>query len=251
MTDMTAAHPVPPPEEKPLSEVERVVDTYIAPSKTFTDIRRSANWLMPVLLLIIATEALVFVADRKVGFAKMAENGLALQPKAAARLDQLPPDKRAEQMQVVVKITAYSSYLSFAIVIVFLLIVSVVLLMTFSFGMGAELTFNQCTAVVMYASLPLIVKNLLAILALAIGSGEGFLLQNPLASNPSGLVDPSSHFLYSLATQVDLFMIWTLVLAGIGFACVTRKKQGTCLGVVFGWWAIWVLGISGVSAAFA
>lgn len=248
---MTTAAPVPPPRPQPLSGFERVVDTFVAPSKTFTDIRRSANWLVPLLLLIIFTEALVFVADRKVGFEKMAENGLVLQPKAAARLDQLAPEQRDKQMQTVVKVTAVSSYLSPAIIVVILLIVATVLLCTFNYGFGAELTFNQSVAVVMYASLPGIIKSLLAILALAVGSGEGFLLQNPLASNLSPFVSPNSSFLYPVALNLDVFTIWTLALSGIGFACLTKIKVGTCLGVVFGWWAIWVLGLAGISAAFS
>ncbi len=246
----TASVP-PPPQPEPLSEVERVVDTFVAPTKTFTDLRRSANWLVPLLLLIVFTESLIFVADRKVGFEKMTENGLALQPKQAAKLDSLPPEDRAKQMQTVVKFTAVASYGSPVFVVVFLLIIAAVLHATFNFGMGTELTFNQTIAVVMYASLPGIIKSLLAILALAVGSGEGFILQNPLASNLSGLVDPSSHVLYSIATQVDVFTIWTLVLAGIGFACLTKVKRGTCLGIVFGWWTIWVLGLAGVSAVFS
>jgi len=248
---MTSASAVPSPPPEPLSQIERVVDTFVAPSKAFTDLRRSANWLVPLLLLIVFTEALVFVANRKVGFEKMTENGLALQPKQAAKLDQLSPEDRAKQMQTVVKFTAVASYGSPVFVVVFLLIIAAVLLATFNFGMGAELTFNQSIAVVMYASLPGIIKALLAMLALAVGSGEGFILQNPLASNLSGFVDPSSHLLYSIATQVDLFMIWTLVLAGIGFACLTKVKRGTCMAVVFGWWAAWVLGISAIGAAFS
>ena len=248
---MTSASAVPSPPPEPLSQIERVVDTFVAPSKAFTDLRRSANWLVPLLLLIVFTEALVFVANRKVGFEKMTENGLALQPKQAAKLDQLSPEDRAKQMQTVVKFTAVASYGSPVFVVVFLLIIAAVLLATFNFGMGAELTFNQSIAVVMYASLPGIIKALLAMLALAVGSGEGFILQNPVASNLSGLVDPSSHLLYSIATQVDLFMIWTLVLAGIGFACLTKVKRGTCMAVVFGWWAAWVLGISAIGAAFS
>ncbi len=57
-------------------------------------------------------------------------------------------------MQTVVKVTSVSSYLSPAIIIVFLLIVAAVLLATLNYGMGAEVGFNQSVAVVMYASLP-------------------------------------------------------------------------------------------------
>ena len=78
-----------PLEQKPLSEVERVVDTFVAPSKTFTDLRRSANWFVPWLLLAIISVAMVFVVDKKLGIEKVVENQMALQPKQAAKLDQL------------------------------------------------------------------------------------------------------------------------------------------------------------------
>ena len=248
---MTSTAPVPPLETTPLSEVERVVDTFVAPVKTFTDLRRSANWLVPAVLLILGTLALVFVAERKLGFERISENQLALQPKQAARLDQLSPEDRARQMQLVIKINRIGSYVSPAIVLIFLIIIAAVLLGTFNFGLGAELRFGQCLAVVMYASLPGVIKELLAILALAMGGGAAFTFQNPVASNLSGLVDTSSHFLYAVAMQLDIFAIWTLLLAGVAFSCLTKVKRGTCLAVVFGWWVVFVLGIAGFSAAFS
>ena len=248
---MTSTAAVPPLETAPLSEVERVVDTFVAPVKTFTDLRRSANWLVPAVLLILGTLALVFVAERKLGFERISENQLALQPKQAARLDQLSPEDRARQMQLVIKINRIGSYVSPAIVLIFLIIIAAVLLGTFNFGLGAELRFGQCLAVVMYASLPGVIKELLAILALAMGGGAAFTFQNPVASNLSGLVDINSHFLYSVSVAVDVFNIWTLILTGIGFSCLTKLKRETCLAVVFGWWITYVLVASGLSAAFS
>ncbi|MGA7459344.1 MAG: YIP1 family protein, partial [Candidatus Korobacteraceae bacterium] len=60
-----------------------------------------------------------------------------------------------------------------------------------------------------------------------------------------------SHFLYSVATSVDLFTIWTMVLTGIAFSCLTKVKRGTCMAVVFGWWLLVVLVGAGISAAFS
>src|ERR1700759_4269713 len=99
---MSAAAPVLPTEEKPLSAVERVVDTFVAPTKTFIDLRRNSNWLVPAVLLILSTIAVVSVADKKIGFPKIVENQMALQPKAAERLDKLSPDDRAKQMETIV-----------------------------------------------------------------------------------------------------------------------------------------------------
>jgi hypothetical protein len=57
--------------------------------------------------------------------------------------------------------------------------------------------------------------------------------------------------LYSLATAVDVFMIWTLVLTAIGFTCVSKVKSATAYGVAFGWWAILTLAVSALGAAFS
>lgn len=240
-----------PLEQKPLSEVERVVDTFVAPSKTFSDLRRNANWFVPWLLLAIASVAMVLVVDKKLGMEKVVENQMALQPKAAARLDQLTPEQRASQIQTIVKFNRVIGYAYPVVLVVILAIIAAVLMATFNFGLGAELSFNQSLAVSMYASLPGILKALIAMLAIAVGGGESFTFQNPVASNLSGLVDPSSHFLYSIATSLDIITIWTLVLTGIGFSCLTKVKRGVCLGVVFGWWAVVVLAGAGFGAIFS
>ncbi len=240
-----------PLEQKPLSEVERVVDTFVAPSKTFTDLRRSANWLVPWLLLAITSVAMVLVVDKKLGMEKVVENQMATQPKTEARLDQLSPEQRAAQIETIVKFNRIVAYAYPVVLVIILAIIAAVLMATFNFGFGAEVTFNQSLAVSMYASLPGILKALIAMLVIGVGGGENFTFQNPVASNLSGLVDPSSHFLYSIATSLDIITIWTLVLTGIGFACLTKVKRGTALGVVFGWWALVVLTGAGIAAAFS
>lgn len=248
MSSTTAAVPL---EDEPLSEVERVVDTLIAPTKTFTDIRRSASWWLPFVLMAVSSFALVFVVEKKLGMEKVVENQMALSPKQAAKLDAMTPDQRAAQMETIVKFNRMISYAYPVIALIIAAIMAAVLLGTFNFGFGSELTFNRCLAVTLYSWLPGILKALIAILVVSIGGAEGFTFQNPVASNLGGLVDPSSHFLYSVASSIDLFTIWTLVLAGIGYSCLTRVKRGTCMAVVFGWWAVVVLGGAGIGAMFA
>ena len=41
------------PDSLALSQVERVVDTFIEPSKTFADIKRNRSWWLPFLILIL------------------------------------------------------------------------------------------------------------------------------------------------------------------------------------------------------
>jgi ABC-type uncharacterized transport system permease subunit len=59
-------------EGQPLTQVERVVDTFIAPSKTFTDILRSTSWWLPFVLMLIVTVASTITIDKKIGFDRVA-----------------------------------------------------------------------------------------------------------------------------------------------------------------------------------
>ncbi len=241
------------PEQVPaLSQVERVVDTFVAPGKTFTDIRRSASWWLPWLLGAIVGLALVYLVDTKVGMDRVTENQIQLSPSQAAKLDQLPPDQRASRMELSAKITRDIAYGFPVFNLVIIAIMAAVLMGTFNFGFGAELKFWQCFAISNYAFLPGVIKALLVILTLLIGSGENFTFQNQLASNLGVLFDPTtSHFLYSVASSIDLFNIWILVLTGIGYSCLTRVKRGTCMGVVFGWWAVVTLGGAAIGSLFS
>jgi Yip1 domain len=248
---MSSASSVAPVEPPPLSQSERVVDVFIAPSKTFSDIRRNASWLVPWILMAIASFAMVTVVDKKLGMEKVVENQMALSPKQAEKLDQLPPDQRATQIQTIVKFNRVVAYAYPVVAVIIVAIIAAVLLGTFNFGFGAHLGFQQCMAISMYASLPGIIKALIAILAISVGGGEAFTFQNPVASNLGALVDPSSHFLYSVATSLDIFTIWILALTGLGYACVSKLKTGTCMAVVFGWWVIVVLAGAAIGALFA
>jgi hypothetical protein len=248
---MSSATSALTPESQPLSEVERVIDTFIAPSKTFTDIKRSASWWLPWVLMSIFGLALVFTVDKKVGLDKVAENSIQQPPKRAAKVDALPPKQRASQMETAAKLTRIIAYSSPIVTTIIVGIIAAVLLGTFNFGLGAELKFMQGMAVSMYAFLPGIIKALLVIVTIVIGGGEGFTFEQQLASNLGPLVNPSSTFLHSIASSLDLFNIWTLILTGIGYSCVTRVKRGTCMAVVFGWWAVVVLAGAAIAAAFA
>ncbi len=239
--------------EKPLTEVERVVDTFVAPSKTFTDIKRSASWWVPWLLMSVFGLGMVFTVEKKLGMDTAYQNQLQLSPKQLDRIEQMPPDQKANAIKLGGNITRYFSYSSPLLTIVFIGIIAGVLMATFNFGFGAEVKFMQALAISMYAFLPTILKSLIATGLVGVGAAEGFTFQNPVpGSNLGGLVDPSSStFLHSILTSIDIFTIWTLILTGIGYACVTKVKRGTCMGVVFGWWIVMAFVGAGFAALFA
>jgi hypothetical protein len=257
-----AAAPVPPTsgptpapalETATLSEGARILNTFIAPSKTFQDLRRNAAWWAPLLLMVVVSVAFVYVAGEKVGFRKAMENQMQSQPKQLERMEQLPPDKREQQMRSGAKITEVIAYALPLIQLIILLIIASVLFATFKLAAGAEVSFQVSLAIVMYASLPGLLRAGLAVLSLLAGmSPDSFTFRNPVATNIGYFLNPAdSVFLYSLGSSVDIFLIWTLILTAIGFTCVSKVKKGTAFGIVFGWWLLFSLAGAALGAAFS
>ena len=77
----TSATPAAVEPQQPLSESSRIINTFIAPSQTFTDLKRKSSWWVPYLLLAIMTVVVAFAASQKVGWEQLNENQLKLNPK--------------------------------------------------------------------------------------------------------------------------------------------------------------------------
>jgi hypothetical protein len=250
---MATASAVPPQEPAPLSEVQRVVNTFFAPSKTFTDLRRSASWWLPFLITALVAVAFVYVVDQKVGFRKVVENQIRIQPKQADRMERLPADQHERVMQQQTGFWRVFSYATPLVGLIFYAIIAAVLFATFKFAVSADFRFKTMFALVIYAWLPAIFVSLLAILSLLAGvSSDGFMIQNPAATNLGAFLDPTaSPALYALLSSVDVFTIWSLFLMAIGVTCISKVKRGTAFAVVFGWYGLWVLIKLGLAAASA
>src|SRR5271170_5371195 len=81
-----------------LSQVERVVDTFVAPSKTFTDILRNTSWWLPFLLATLVSIGVTYTIDRQVGFGRVVENVILDSPKQEEQMQSLQPDQRAARV---------------------------------------------------------------------------------------------------------------------------------------------------------
>jgi len=257
-TTASAPTTFPPSEEqKPLSEPQRILNTYMAPSKTFTDIRRNASWWAPWLLGAIVGYLLVFAVGSKVGWEQVTENQIKMNPRQEARMEQIrqqSPDQYARQLQISV---AFTKGISYAIPFISLLVVAViaaVLMATFNFGLGTQIAFKQALAIVFYGFLPGVLRSLLASITLFSGANtEGFNFSNPIGTNIAYYMNISEtpRWLYSLCSWIDLFTIWIFVLIGLGFAVVGRKKPSTGIAVLMGWYALFVIGSVALAAAFS
>jgi hypothetical protein len=238
-------------QEPGLSEPQRLTNVFLAPSKTFADIRRKSNWWIPFLLSSIFAYGLVFAVDKQVGFERVTENQIKLNPKASEQLDQLAPADRARRIDLSVKITKGISYAIPVVVLIVNLVIAAVLMATFNFAVGTEVTFGQSLAIVMYAGLVGIVRAVLAIATLFAGSNlDNFNFSNPVGTNAAYYmsITDTAPWLYRMASWFDLITIWLFILLGIGYAVVGRKKISTGIVVMAGWFAVMVLITTGWAA---
>lgn len=246
-----AVSPLPPvspnaassPVAPPMSEGARIVNTFIAPSKTFTDLRRSASWWGPWIVISIFSLIFIYSIGKQVGFEQVSKNQIE-HSKRADQFDKLSPDQQAKQLQFSTKIIGFFAYGSPALILLYFLISTVALWATFKVGASAETSFGQAYAIVMYAGLPGVVGAILGTIALFAGvNPEGFDINNPVGTNLAYYLDPETtgKFVRGMASALDVTSIWTVILIGIGFSCTSKVKRSTAITIVAAWYIAYKL----------
>src|SRR5215470_17205883 len=104
---MSTAAPSLPQENVPgLSEPQRIIYTFTAPSKTFEDIRRNQSWWVPFLLSAIFATCFFIAVDKKVGWDTVVRDMVS----SNSTFQQMPPDVQERQMRMMTMGYKYSSY---------------------------------------------------------------------------------------------------------------------------------------------
>ena len=238
-----------------LSQMERVVDAFTSPSKTFNDIKNGhTSWWLPFVLTVIIGSALWATVNTKVTWMTVAENGVKMSPKAAEAMDNLKPEQRAQQMKVSAMVQQGIWALGPVWVLVMNVIGAAVLMGTINFGFGGKASFGKVLAVTWYGGLPGLIKLLIGIIGLFAGvTPDAFLPGNPAGTNAGYFMNPqeSNKIVYALATAIDPITIWSMVLIAIGVATVAGVKKSAGYTAVFGWWFLMLLISIGATAAFS
>lgn len=236
MTEITEAAPI----EAPLTETQRVIDIFVAPSKTFTDIRRKATFWGPLTIMIIVGICYSFSVQQKIGWVRAVENIVHQGSQAKAEQFDAAPDAAKA---IAAKFTAVGTYAYTVIILIVTAVIALLNWATVNFGFGGTSKYSQIYAVSMYASLVMNIKFILAIIAIFAGlAPDSFLISNPVGTNIGYYLSTDApKWLTALCMHVDLFEIWSVVLTVIGVSIVAKVSRGKAAAVVIGWWIIIVL----------
>src|SRR6202012_2048224 len=230
-----------------LSQVERVVNTFIEPSKTFNDLKRNRSWWLPFLILVVLGYGFCFAAVQHVGWESLTTNVLRSQPKNAERLDKSTPAEQAQMLSVTKGIMEGFMVGSPAVVLILNALIALLLWGGFAFVLGGTTTYGEMFAVAIFAALP---NALISILTAFVSHPQTYTLNVPSPAGLAYFLDASAApWLMSLAKSLDVFSLWGLALAGFGGAIVARVKPIRGIMLVFGVWLLYVIVKVGIAAA--
>jgi hypothetical protein len=158
----------------------------------------------------------------------------------------MAPEQREQAIQMGAKFAGVTIYVGPIVGVPIMYLIMAGVLMGIVAGLlSAPVKFKQAFAVVCYAGLPGVISAALATVVMFLKKPEDFDIQHPLAFNLGALMDPqtSSKFLHSVATSMDLFTIWVILLLATGFKAAGGKSLsfGGALFAVVLPWGIWVL----------
>jgi len=243
-TPVTPEIGAPESGQPALSEMQRILNMFSAPTKTFTDIKKNASWWAPFLIMAILSTTFVYMVGQKITWEQVVENQFsAMSDKQKDQIAQLTPEQQARQRSGMLMGFKYGSYVAPVIVLIIVLIVAALNMATINFGFGADIPFKQALAISWYAGVPRALFSILAIIMLyVIKDPTSFNMQNPVVTNLAVLTSQSQHpALYSALSFIDIFALWSCYLTGLGLATVSGKKTSVGLTVTFGWYILAML----------
>jgi hypothetical protein len=234
------------------SSAARILGVFASPGKTFAELAADPHFILCWCVQIVVGLLFAYELMTRVGAYALARQQLML----GTRTQSLSPEQLDKAIATAATVFKYSMWASPVIAIVFMLVMAAIMMGIANFVLGYETRYKQQVSMVSHAYLVQTLVGLLSVGVLALtASPYSFQLNNPMGSNIGFFLDKSTTpaFLYQLATHLDIFSIWIVVLLALGLSKMGGKKGkfGSALAVVVSLWLLYVLVISGVSAAFA
>lgn len=249
MTPVELPDFAPEPEPQPLSEPARLAGVFFSPGQTFADIARRPRWWVPIVLSMIVTTAYLYLFSERVGWGQFFRQ----QNAQSTQMQNLDAVARARAELIQVQVAKYATWGSGLVgPWMGLFVVAAVLAFMANTIMGGGIAFKNMLAVVSYGGLPGLLKAGLAIVVMYLKPPDEFDLQNPLMVNAAAFLPAdAASWMRALGASLDLFTFWSMILMAIGIAAAAKRMTaGKAFGMILFPWALWVILVTGASAAF-
>jgi hypothetical protein len=234
-----------------LGPLQRLGGTLFSPGETFEDVNRKPTFIVPIIIAMVVAVASTTFFDWRVKPDWDQIMRTQIKKRTEKSGQSLTPDQIETQVNVGKTVAKFMPLIQ----IVATPIVYVILAGIFALGMmliQAKTTFKKILSVVAWTSAATgIVVAIVGVAVLMVRDPSELRTLDPsqfgsIAPTNIGafLASDAAAALRALATSIDVFTIWWLILLSIGFAAIagskkiTSSKTGT---IVFGFFAIWVV----------
>lgn len=231
-----------------MTEIGRIFGVFYEPGKVFADVAQKPRWIVPVLIMILVGCGFVYVISTHVGWDQIVRQSLERSPRTA----DLPADQKELAIQRGAK---FGSVIGWVGAIVgppfFILAISGVLTGLFNALLGTDLKFSQMFSITAYAMMVRALFSILFALVIYLKPPEEVDIQtSPFSAAILLSRQDSPKWLFALASSMDLFAIWVVILLAVGFSTAARKLSFTkaLIGVAIPW--LFIVAISVAAQSF-
>jgi Yip1 domain len=224
------------------SFLDRLVGIFTEPGGVLEEVARKPDFIKPLILLIAVTVIVTETMLAKIGMERIVRASLTDSGRAA----NLSPEQMQQAIEKGAAIGGIIAHgASFLGPPIFLALAAAVGLIALNAFFGVHVGFKEVFSLACYADLPGVLRGVMAVAVIFFGDPNAFNPQSPAPSNVGFFLDPlqTSHAVLALATSLDIFVFWFLILLSMGLsrAAEGKVKSRSIFLVYFGVWMILVL----------
>lgn len=222
--------------EESMSMGRRFLGVLLSPARTFRAIGEDPRSLIPAVVLIVLTAALITL--------------IIPETRELTRLlGQKNPQMTADMVEKSVQWAGIGAILGTVIGMPILWLIQAGLLALYNQLSIGQATFKQLYAISVFSSVPSLINSIITVgLTKAMGAKSMLSIKTSLAL----LLPPGqdSGFLFNFLNSINIFTIWALILLSIGGGIV-MEKEGKKVGIyIFALWLAFILVSSILSTKF-
>ena len=227
-----------------LSPLACAWSVFYRPRRVFQSLAQRPTWWVPLVLLLALTTLFYFGTWSRIDIHQLIQKAQQHSNPQAWQFNSMPAAQRVIMENILTRSVQLSWILGPLLVLLYLAIESVFLFCLYRLVFHAEVSFRQVNAVVWHSSLP----GMLPFLPLALKPFLGHALDS-LQFKKLGYADlayyfnpaTTPRFLYGIASSINFFTLWTLLLLAVGLVVVGRTKRihGAVSAAI--WWFVrWI-----------
>lgn len=239
-----------PESQASASAIGRIFGVLFSPKATFEDIVRKPRWVLPVALLGLLGLVVAFGVNQKINWREFVRQQIEKDPQAA----QQSEEQKERQIEAGAKIAPITAFAGPLVAIVLVLVVALIMWGAYYVLAGVNPGYATALAIVSHAFVPVICGNILFLIVLFLKPPGTLDLNNPVATNLAAfLPEDVPKWLEALGKNLDILILWTLVLVAVGFAAASPKKLkgGRSYGIAFGVFAAYAFLRVGIAFVFS